>query len=117
MGTYTPAAERHNGFIAGGNARDIVMQNAAMRGDMDPKDVSELQNRLMEWCLRDERYARRMEVDTVVLTEPQSHQDALALAQEGLPSDVRAYLKPMESLANLYRQRRPLRLIGRPRPP
>ncbi|KAF7440270.1 hypothetical protein PC9H_000614 [Pleurotus ostreatus] len=89
MGTYTPAAERHNGFIAGGNARDIVVQNAAMRGDMDPRDVSELQNRLMEWCLRDERYARRMEGDAVVLTEPpikpRSHQDAPALAQEGLP--------------------------------
>ncbi|KAF9495826.1 hypothetical protein BDN71DRAFT_1589418 [Pleurotus eryngii] len=91
MGTYAPAAERHNSFIAGGNARDIVMQNAAMRGDMDPKDVSELQNRLMEWCLRDERYARRMEDDAIVLTEPlQSDQDALELApaQETLPSDT-----------------------------
>ncbi|KAF4608248.1 hypothetical protein EYR40_000592 [Pleurotus pulmonarius] len=93
-GAYAPAAERHNGFIAGGNARDIVMQNAAMRGDMDPKDVSELQNRLMEWCLRDERYARRMGGDGAIPSEPPTvlelDQDApeQTPAQEMLPADT-----------------------------
>ncbi|KAF9469412.1 hypothetical protein BDZ94DRAFT_1303884 [Collybia nuda] len=52
---YAPARTRHNKFILGGKARQSVVDEAGLRGKMDPKHVAELQEHLIVWCLRDER--------------------------------------------------------------
>ncbi|RDB22192.1 hypothetical protein Hypma_010693 [Hypsizygus marmoreus] len=57
---YEPAMTRHDKFVSGGQARKKVVDEAGMRGRMDPKDVVELQKWLTEWCLRDERRAKRI---------------------------------------------------------
>lgn len=60
---YAPAQKKHDMFIGGGQGRKAVVDDAGLRGRMDPQSVSELQNYLSEWCLRDERRAQVM-VDT-----------------------------------------------------
>jgi hypothetical protein len=54
---YSPARTRHDRFIAGGKARQGVVDEAGLRGKMDPRHVAELQEHLIVWCLRDERRA------------------------------------------------------------
>ncbi|KAG5644042.1 hypothetical protein DXG03_009194 [Asterophora parasitica] len=54
---YAPALTRHKNFIAGGSKRKNVVDDAGLRGQMDPRDVNALQQCLSEWCLRDERRA------------------------------------------------------------
>ncbi|PFH51715.1 hypothetical protein AMATHDRAFT_141912 [Amanita thiersii Skay4041] len=56
---YPPAKGRHENFVKGGPARKAVVDNAALRGDMTPRSVGELQRWICEWCLRDERFAQR----------------------------------------------------------
>lgn len=52
---YAPARNRHDKFIVGGQARQSVVDEAGLRGKMDPKHVAELQEHLIAWCLRGER--------------------------------------------------------------
>lgn len=52
---YAPARKRHDKFIVGGQARQSVVDEAGLRGKMDPKHVAELQEHLIVWCLRGER--------------------------------------------------------------
>ncbi|KAG6836876.1 hypothetical protein H0H93_001936 [Arthromyces matolae] len=52
---YPPAMQRHSYFIAGGSKRKSAVEEAGLRGQMDPRDVDALQRHVAEWCLRDER--------------------------------------------------------------
>ncbi|TFK36333.1 hypothetical protein BDQ12DRAFT_736939 [Crucibulum laeve] len=61
--TYAPTRKIHVNFILGGSARKGVVDNASLRGKMDPKSVGELQKYLSEWCLRDERRSRMVYPD------------------------------------------------------
>ncbi|GLB34595.1 hypothetical protein LshimejAT787_0201600 [Lyophyllum shimeji] len=55
---YPPARPRHDKFIAGGSKRQSTVQEAGLRGRMDPRDIDHLEGCLIEWCLRDERKAK-----------------------------------------------------------
>ncbi|KAG5649415.1 hypothetical protein H0H81_004008 [Sphagnurus paluster] len=68
---YPPARTRHSDFVAGAKKRKKVAENAALRGRMDPSDVTALQEYLSEWCLRDERRAQ-MIMDKEDGSEPTS---------------------------------------------
>ncbi|KAF8621499.1 hypothetical protein AX15_007734 [Amanita polypyramis BW_CC] len=58
---YPPAKERHDMFLKGGQARKSAVDRAVLRGEMDPRTVGELQKWLCEWCLRDERLAKKQD--------------------------------------------------------
>ncbi|KAG6882540.1 hypothetical protein C0993_010161 [Termitomyces sp. T159_Od127] len=55
---FPPAIQRHTYFISGGSKRKSVVEEAGLRGQMDPRDVDALQRYVNEWCLRDERRAQ-----------------------------------------------------------
>ncbi|KAG6873785.1 hypothetical protein C0995_011010 [Termitomyces sp. Mi166 len=55
---FSPAMQRHNDFIVGGSKRKRVVEEAGLRGQMDPCDVDALQRYVTEWCLRDEQRAQ-----------------------------------------------------------
>ncbi|KAL0946459.1 hypothetical protein HGRIS_012681 [Hohenbuehelia grisea] len=74
-GTYTPAKKAHDAFISGGKSRKSLNDTASLRGTMDPRHVKQLQKHLIEWCLRDERWAIRLqdearEASAPVLDDP-----------------------------------------------
>ncbi|KAF8635495.1 hypothetical protein AX17_003885 [Amanita inopinata Kibby_2008] len=62
---YPPARDRHDRFLKGGQARNGVVDDASLRGEMDPHSVGELQRWLCDWCLREERWAKRDDAHTI----------------------------------------------------
>ncbi|KAJ6531170.1 hypothetical protein B0H19DRAFT_1040567 [Mycena capillaripes] len=87
---YAPARARHDGFIAGGKRRDQVVQNASLRGLMDPRELVEFQNCVIEWCLRDAAKVVRRTEETeqpgdagVGEIAPEVHDEAVARAVGG----------------------------------
>ncbi|KAJ3502595.1 hypothetical protein NLJ89_g8812 [Agrocybe chaxingu] len=50
---YQPVVRKHDMFMRGGKERQNVLEAAALRGKMDPKDVEFLQEYVRQWCLRD----------------------------------------------------------------
>ncbi|CAA7270956.1 unnamed protein product [Cyclocybe aegerita] len=50
---YQPVVNKHDMFMRGGKERQNVLEAAALRGKMDPKDVEYLQEYVREWCLRE----------------------------------------------------------------
>ncbi|KAG6812413.1 hypothetical protein H0H92_002989 [Tricholoma furcatifolium] len=54
---FPPALQRHANFLAGGSKRQGVVEEAGLRGQMDPRDVDALQRYVTDWCLRDEQRA------------------------------------------------------------
>jgi hypothetical protein len=59
---YGPAKTRHDNFIRGGNARNIVTSSVGLRGEMAVREVKELGKWLRKWTLRNEsRSTRRMD--------------------------------------------------------
>ena len=71
---YAPARRRHDQFLKGGLARKSAAESAAMRGEMDPRSVGELQRWLCEWCLREGVLAKEVHQEQVMekLVEPQT---------------------------------------------
>ncbi|KAH7914017.1 hypothetical protein BJ138DRAFT_1144736 [Hygrophoropsis aurantiaca] len=69
-GTYAPARSRHDRFIKGGAARTSLQQDAAVRGDLSPAEIKKIQTHLCEWTLRQDRFAKRMDVDTPQIDPP-----------------------------------------------
>ncbi|KAG5716404.1 hypothetical protein E4T56_gene5546, partial [Termitomyces sp. T112] len=55
---FPPALQRHTDFIAGGSKRKNVVEEASLRGQIDPRDVDAIQRYVTEWCLRDEQRAQ-----------------------------------------------------------
>ncbi|KAG5338800.1 hypothetical protein C0989_006184 [Termitomyces sp. Mn162] len=55
---FPPALQRHTDFIAGGSKRKNVVEQASLRGQIDPRDVDAIQRYVTEWCLRDEQRAQ-----------------------------------------------------------
>ncbi|KAG6880242.1 hypothetical protein C0992_003008 [Termitomyces sp. T32_za158] len=55
---FPPALQRHIDFVSGGSKRKSVVEEAGLRGQMDPRDVDALQRYVTEWCLRDEQRAQ-----------------------------------------------------------
>ena len=47
-------------YIGGGQGRKLVVDEAGLRGKMDPGDVGKLERCLRGWCLREERWAVKM---------------------------------------------------------
>lgn len=50
---YAPVREKQARFMRGGKHRQSLLDDASMRGKMDPRDVSDLLAYVREWCLRD----------------------------------------------------------------
>lgn len=69
-GRYAPAKRQHDLFVGGGLGRKSVCEDAGLRGRMDPRDVAQLQKHLIEWCLRDEKRAKRF-ADENDVAEPE----------------------------------------------
>ena len=62
MCEYEPVLDKHRRFMKGGKHRQSVLDEAGLRGKMDPKHVEMLQEYIKEWCLRDEaRVTERIE--------------------------------------------------------
>lgn len=69
MHEYEPAHDKHQRFMNGGNQRRSVLNEAGLRGKMDPKHVDLLHTYIKEWCLREElRVAKGIE-DSVPVDE------------------------------------------------
>ena len=75
---YAPARRRHDQFLKGGLARKSVAESAAMRGEMEPRSVGELQRWLCEWCLREGMLAKQVHQEQVMekTGEPQVDTEA-----------------------------------------
>jgi hypothetical protein len=71
---YAPARRRHDQFLKGGLARKSAAESAAMRGEMDPRSVGELQRWLCKWCLREGVLAKEVHQEQVMekIVEPQA---------------------------------------------
>ncbi|KAF8197594.1 hypothetical protein BJ912DRAFT_953978 [Pholiota molesta] len=52
--TYLPSKQKHVRYMKGGKYRQSVVDDASLRGKMDPRDVEHLQIYIRAWCLRDE---------------------------------------------------------------
>ena len=80
---YAPARRRHDQFLKGGLARKSAAESAAMRGEMDPRSVGELQRWLCEWCLREGMSAREDHQEQVMekVMEPQADRTEAAHEQ------------------------------------
>lgn len=52
--TYMPSKEKHVRYMKGGKYRQSVVDDASLRGKMDPRDVEHLQIYIRAWCLQDE---------------------------------------------------------------
>ena len=50
---YAPVREKQARFMRGGKHRQSLVDDASLRGKMDPRDVSDLLAYVREWCLRD----------------------------------------------------------------
>ncbi|KJA24302.1 hypothetical protein HYPSUDRAFT_86247 [Hypholoma sublateritium FD-334 SS-4] len=50
---YAPVREKQARYMRGGKHRQSLVDDASMRGKMDPRDVSDLLVCVREWCLRD----------------------------------------------------------------
>ncbi|KAG6915330.1 hypothetical protein DXG01_012102 [Tephrocybe rancida] len=70
---FPPAMRRHTAFIAGGSKRKNIVDEASLRGQMDPNDIVTLQRCVMEWCLRDEQRAEAIMDEEDIPTS--SHQN------------------------------------------
>jgi len=69
MHEYEPVHDKHRRFMNGGNQRHSVLNEAGLRGKMDPKHVELLHTYIKEWCLREElRVAKGIE-DSVPIDE------------------------------------------------
>jgi len=69
MHEYEPVHDKHRRFMNGGNQRHSVLNEAGLRGKMDPKHVELLHTYIKEWCLREElRVANEIE-DSVPVDE------------------------------------------------
>lgn len=88
---YPPAMQRHIDFVSGGSKRKSVVEEAGLRGQMDPRDVDALQRYVTEWCLRDEQRAQ-MITDEEVIFLPSS-QDKVEL-NDHISLSVRRSLSP-----------------------
>lgn len=60
---YAPARRKHDLFISGGQGRKAVVDDAVLRGRMEPQSVSKLQKHLSQWCLRDNQRAQLLDDD------------------------------------------------------
>ncbi|KAF8969590.1 hypothetical protein BDZ97DRAFT_1794071 [Flammula alnicola] len=67
---YEPSRHKHTRYMNGGKQRQSVVDDASLRGRMDPQDVEHLQTYIREWCLRDEGRAGTLIVDDVPTDEP-----------------------------------------------
>ncbi|KAG6829583.1 hypothetical protein H0H87_010824 [Tephrocybe sp. NHM501043] len=68
---FSPAMRRHLGFVAGGVKRKGIVEEASLRGQMDPSDVESLQRYVTDWCLRGEQRAQAIidEDDIILLSQ------------------------------------------------
>ncbi|KAG6840972.1 hypothetical protein C0991_002954 [Blastosporella zonata] len=56
--SFPPAMRRHKNFLAGGSKKKNVVDEASLRGQMNPLHVNALQRYISDWCLRDEQRAQ-----------------------------------------------------------
>lgn len=80
---YPPARKNHDSYIAGGNARKNLVDEAGLRGTMDPREVEQLLKLLKNWCLRGEQRAPRMQDES----ELQENSDVIGESGTGPRSE------------------------------